>query len=275
MFESIFKLWELCNKNKRNRFITLIIWGIIVFTLALWPWHARAMNVTITGDPANHATYLAQLAQDVESVSNQVRQLQYEAQNVENLSVDQSSDILSAYSRLKSLKARAQALGWEMESAQEQYETQYKTASTSKWYAADGSEFNAAGKWYTADGEEVKLSDLYKQWNANLQEQSREALYTTNAAMSSQESQAAQAQAILKAAQSAGGIKAVLQASVQMSGLLSAQLAELKALSAASNRMQVAATGQSAAQTSQNQAAMESLTSGDSVLRGKSIKTSY
>ena len=170
----------------------------------------------IVYDPSNHAQAILQATRALQTVNNQIRQLQNEAQMLASLNLQMAPELQDAIGNARELFEQAQAVRYNLSSIAQEIETLYPD-----------------------DFQSLNLDNVLTQSDAWMGE-SR----TSLEALMRQQARAAEAiggtqgqvRRALGASAGASGQTSAIQASNQMLGVLSTQLAELQALQIAQSR---------------------------------------
>lgn len=191
---------------------TAIALGFGVAAFSTTPVHAQR----IVYDPSNHAQSILQATRALQTVNNQIRQLQNDAQMLASLDLQMAPELEDAIGNARELFEQAQAVRYNLSSIAQEIETLYPD-----------------------DFQSLNLDNVLAQSDAWMGE-SR----TSLEALMRQQARAAEAiggtqgqvRRALGASAGASGQTSAIQASNQMLGVLSAQLAELQVLQIAQSR---------------------------------------
>ncbi len=187
--------------------------ALVLGATAALPAHAQGR---IVFDPTNYAQAVLQATRALQTVNNQIRQLQNDAQMLASLNLQMAPELEDAIGNARALFEQAQAVRYNLNSIAQEIETLYPD-----------------------DFRSLNLEDVLAQSDAWMGE-SR----TNLEALMAQQARAAegltgtqgQVRRALGASAGASGQTSAIQATNQMLGVLSTQLADLQALQIAQSR---------------------------------------
>jgi P-type conjugative transfer protein TrbJ len=188
---------------------------------------ARAHAQVAVYDPANYAQNLLQAARALEQVENQLASLQNEARNLMPLGLKAAGALDADLARVNGLLSEAGRLAGDAEALRRRFEGDYGMAGA-------------------APGEAALAAGAEARWQASM-DALRRTLQVQSAVAAGLSATTAQAGALARAGEAAGGALEAAQAGDQLLAVQSKQLADLTALLAAQGQAEALERARAAA----------------------------